>query len=138
MDTVSPERRSAMMSGIRSKDTGPELAVRRYLHRAGLRYRLHCRDLPGIPDIVFRRRKTVVFVHGCFWHGCPTCAVGARRVKSNTDYWNAKVARNQARDVKHRGSLEAAGWRVLYLWECEAKNPEALANLGRSIRGAAK
>lgn len=135
MDTVSPERRSAMMSRIRSKDTKPELAVRRQLHRAGLRYRLHSRTLPGTPDLVFARWKTALFVHGCFWHSCPKCAVGRRRVKSNSDYWDAKLARNRARDLLHRQALEEMGWRVLWFWECEARAEEGVAELAALIRG---
>src|ERR1700674_4838408 len=99
MDTVTPERRSAIMARIRSKDTAPELAVRRYLHAKGLRYRLHHAGLPGKPDLVFPARRVCVFIHGCFWHGCPHCIDGTRQVKSNSAYWSAKVAGHRARDI---------------------------------------
>jgi DNA mismatch endonuclease (patch repair protein) len=134
VDTVSPQRRSEIMARIRSKDTKPELEVRRELHRRGLRYSLHSRTLPGSPDLVFRSRRTVLFIHGCFWHGCPHCAVGRRRVKSNTDYWEAKLERNRARDARHRTVLEAAGWRVLWIWECESRSQERIAELAEEIR----
>jgi DNA mismatch endonuclease, patch repair protein len=102
MDTVTPARRSEIMAAIRSKDTAPELAVRRYLHASGLRYRLHRHRLPGRPDLIFPGRRLCLFVHGCFWHGCPHCRHGAREVKSNTSYWSVKLARNKARDAENQ------------------------------------
>lgn len=134
MDRISAERRSANMSCIRSKDTAPELLVRRALHAAGLRYRLHRPDLPGRPDLAFSSRRLCLFVHGCFWHGCPRCRHGAREVKSNVAYWSAKLSRNKARDVRHAAALEAAGWTVLTVWECETAQPAALAGLAAAIR----
>lgn len=122
------------MAAIRSKDTAPELAVRRALHAAGLRYRLHGRRLPGRPDLVFPRRGVCVFVHGCFWHGCPHCIDGRRAVKSNTGYWSAKIAGNKERDERHRTALEAAGWTVLTVWECMTPDRAALGELAATIR----
>lgn len=134
MDTVSAQRRSEIMSKIRSRDTKPELAVRRYLHSIGLRYRIHRRDLPGRPDIVFPSRKLCVFVHGCFWHGCPNCVDGTRTVKSNGAYWKNKVQVNQARDTRNVVALEKAGWRVATIWECEAAQPQCLQQLRAAIK----
>jgi DNA mismatch endonuclease (patch repair protein) len=122
------------MSRIRSQDTAPELTVRRFLHRQGLRFRLHLRTLPGKPDLVFASRRTCLFVHGCFWHGCPHCIDGTRRVKSNAAYWSEKVASNRARDENHRSALEARGWRVLVLWECELRNAGQLIALAEKIK----
>jgi|SRR6185437_7963437 len=109
--------RSANMRAIRSKDMKPELAVRSLVHRLGYRFRLHGTDLPGKPDLVFRSRRKVIFVHGCFWHS-HDCSK-AHLPKSNQDYWKPKLQRNQARDVKHIEALAAAGWQTLVIWECE-------------------
>lgn len=117
---MSPEQRSAHMSKIRSKDTKPELRLRRMLHGAGYRYRLHDRKLPGRPDLVFAGRRKVIFVHGCFWHG-HECPVGARLPKTNTEFWAGKRRRNQERDAMQRKLLEDMGWGVLVVWECEVK-----------------
>jgi DNA mismatch endonuclease (patch repair protein) len=137
MDTVSPERRSEIMRRIRGKDTAPELAVRRFLHGEGLRFRLHRAGLPGTPDLVFPARRVCVFVHGCFWHGCPRCAAGRRRVKSNAAYWKAKRVANRARDRRVEASLTAAGWHVLEVWECQVRDVHMLARLARTVRRAA-
>jgi DNA mismatch endonuclease (patch repair protein) len=118
MDKVTPAQRSATMRAIRSKDTKPELALRRQLHRLGYRYRVHVRGLPGTPDLVFTRRRAVIFVHGCYWHA-HGCKVAGSAPASNTEYWSPKLARNKARDAAQVAALEAAGWRVLVLWECE-------------------
>jgi DNA mismatch endonuclease, patch repair protein len=118
MDIVSPERRSAMMSGIRGRDTKPEIAVRRLAHRLGYRFRLHRRDLPGTPDLVFPGRRKVVFVHGCFWHRHPGCRF-AYEPKSNVEKWQAKFKVNVARDERVRRELEAMGWDILTVWECQ-------------------
>lgn len=118
-DVVSSEKRSQMMSGIRSKDTRPEMIVRRALHARGFRYRLHVKDLPGKPDLVFPRYRSVVMVHGCFWHGhdCHLFKVPGTR----TEFWLGKIGRNRERDAEVRTALHALGWRVLEVWECELR-----------------
>lgn len=113
------------MSGIRSRDTRPELAVRSLLHRMGFRFRLHRKDLPGKPDIVLPRYRVALFVHGCFWHqhsGCPL----ASNPSSNTVYWTPKLLRNLERDAENRAALEALGWRTGVVWECETRKPNHL------------
>jgi DNA mismatch endonuclease (patch repair protein) len=134
MDKISVERRSSNMAAIRGKNTAPEMLVRRYLHRQGLRFRLHATDLPGKPDLAFPSRRSVLFVHGCFWHGCPKCRVGKRKVKSNVKYWTAKIARNRARDVSATIELRAAGWKVLTLWECELSTGTKLARIATRLK----
>ncbi len=124
-DVYSPEKRSAVMRRVKGRDTTPELKVRRLLTALGARYRLHRKDLPGKPDIVMAGRRLVIFVHGCFWHG-HDCARGARVPKANRDYWLGKVGRNRERDGTSRAALEAAGWRVETIWECEMKDEVAL------------
>ena len=116
VDTFSPAKRSQIMSRIRAKDTTPEIAIRKGLHRLGFRYRLHDKKLPGKPDMVFPRYNSVIFVHGCFWHG-HSCHL-FRWPASNQDYWRPKIERTRARDELHVSSLRAAGWRVLIIWEC--------------------
>jgi DNA mismatch endonuclease, patch repair protein len=133
MDHVSPERRSEIMRRIRGKDTAPELVVRRFLHASGLRFRLHRRDLPGTPDLVLPGRRACLFIQGCFWHGCQRCRTGSRQVKSNAAYWTRKVARNKERDAATRSVLEAAGWLVIELWECEVRDPAKLANVAAML-----
>jgi DNA mismatch endonuclease (patch repair protein) len=123
-DIVTPETRSRMMSGIRGRDTKPELAVRRYLHARGLRYRLHVRDLPGRPDIVLPRHRTAVFVHGCFWHRHEGCRF-AYTPKSRREFWLTKLEGNAARDTRDQQRLRDLGWRVEVVWECEV-TPERL------------
>ena len=136
-DVYDKEKRSAVMAGVRSKDTAPERALRRILTGLGARYRLHRRDLPGTPDVVMPGRKLAFFVHGCFWHG-HDCARGSRVPKANRDYWLAKVARNTARDDRAKQALEAAGWRVEVVWECDFKDEGALAaRLGSILDQAA-
>lgn len=120
MDKLSPDKRSANMRCIKSKDMKPELFVRSVAHRLGYRFRLHVRDLPGKPDLVFRSRRKVVFVNGCFWHG-HDCKEGSRIPKTNVDYWRTKIARNKARDADVRASLKDAGWGVLTIWECDCE-----------------
>lgn len=119
-DVFTPERRSAVMRRVRGRDTAPEMRVRRALRALGLGYRLGGCGLPGRPDVVMAGRRTAVFVHGCFWHG-HDCARGARRPKQNAEYWSAKIGRNRERDERNREALEAAGWRVVTLWECDLK-----------------
>jgi len=123
-DTLKREERSRRMSLIRSSDTSPELAIRKALHRLGLRYRLHGKDLPGKPDLVFPRHRVVLFVHGCFWHRHEGCKV-ATTPKSNTAFWKAKFERNVERDFQARARLEEMGWRVLIAWECDLR-PKAV------------
>ena len=123
----TPELRSRIMRAVKGANTAPELAVRSMVHRMGYRFRLHRRDLPGKPDLVFPRRKKVVFVHGCFWHG-HDCARGARMPKANADYWRAKIARNRSRDAVHLKALETVGWRAAVVWECELKKLTRVAN----------
>ena len=137
-DTVSKEQRSRIMSRIPQRDTKPEWTTRRLLHRMGYRYRLHCRDLPGKPDIVFKRKRKVIFVHGCFWHrhDSEKCR-SSGAPKSNTEYWATKFRRNVARDQLNRRSLEEQGWEVLVVWECETKELELLPDrMMRFLEGA--
>ena len=121
----APERRSAIMRAVKSRDTTPELTVRAVLRTFAPGYRLHRPDIPGKPDIAFPGRKRVIFVNGCFWHG-HACARGARAPKANADYWRAKIARNVARDARHQEALASQGWRALTIWECELKDRVAL------------
>lgn len=126
-DKLSPERRSVNMRAIKSKDTKPELEVRRLVHSMGFRYRLHRKDLPGRPDLVFAGRRKVIFVHGCFWHQHPaTECLDGRRPKSNTSYWDLKLQRNVDRDIENRKALEGADWQTLVVWECELKDQNKL------------
>lgn len=114
----SSPTRSEIMRAVKSKDTTPELIVRRLVHSLGYRYRLHRKDLPGKPDMVFAGRRKVVFVNGCFWHG-HDCKRGARKPVENADYWGPKIARNVERDAASARALQGAGWEVLTVWECE-------------------
>ncbi|MNJ34468.1 Very short patch repair protein [compost metagenome] len=127
MDRLSPERRSWLMGRIRSKNTQPELVVRRLVFALGYRYRLHVKGLPGSPDLVFWGRRKVIFVNGCFWHGHPDCRLG-RLPKTRVEFWQDKIDRNRQRDRVNIASLEATGWRVLTVWQCELKFIERLAN----------
>lgn len=132
VDTVEPKVRSRIMSRIRGKNTKPEMAVRRFLHRAGLRFRLHRRDLPGTPDIVLPRFRAVVFVHGCFWHRHRRCK-RATIPSSNRSYWLPKLRENMTRDRRQRAELEEKGWHVHIVWECEV-GEQRLVDLLREIR----
>ena len=124
-DVYDKAKRSAVMARVKSRDTKPELLLRKTLTALGVRYRLQRKDLPGKPDVVMPGRKLVFFVHGCFWHG-HDCARGARAPKANRDYWLAKIARNKARDVASVAALTAADWRVETIWECQMKDAGAL------------
>ena len=124
-DRLTPEARSAHMRRIRKVDTKPELAVRQTAHALGFRYRLHRRDMPGTPDLVFPRLRRVILVHGCFWHQHEGCKL-ARMPKSRLDYWRPKLERNQQRDREARDALAALGWDVLVIWECETGDREGL------------
>jgi DNA mismatch endonuclease (patch repair protein) len=121
-DRLDAEQRSANMRAIRSKGMKPEMIVRQLVHSMGYRYRLHRKDLPGKPDLVFGPRRKVIFVHGCFWHqhGDPACKL-AHAPKSRLDYWQPKLSRNQERDAAHQAELESRGWKVLTIWECETR-----------------
>jgi len=134
VDTFSKERRSEIMRRITGKNTQPELRVRRVLHRLGYRFRLNRPDMPGRPDIVLRRWKTVIFVHGCFWHG-HGCKRGSksRRPKSNVRYWNAKIEGNIARDKRNRRQLARLGWRCFVIWDCQTKDDVRLEARFQSI-----
>ncbi|MFP3578734.1 very short patch repair endonuclease [Arthrobacter sp. SIMBA_036] len=131
-DFMSPKQRSAHMAKIRSKDTKPELILRRKLHGEGYRYRLHDNSLPGKPDLVFPGRRKVIFVNGCFWHG-HDCSVGRRLPKTNTDFWQAKRTRNQQRDHMQRLELVSSQWQYLDVWECEISNDPTLLTRVRSF-----
>jgi len=126
-DRISEARRSWNMSRIRGKDTKPEIAVRSMLHGLGYRFRLHRNDLPGRPDIVLPSRKTVVLVHGCYWHRHPGCRY-AYSPKSRVDFWEKKFAENIARDRRNMDELQSIGWRALVVWECELREPDELKN----------
>ncbi len=120
------------MKRVRQKDTAPELMVRKFLHRQGLRFVLHADYLPGHPDIVLPRRRTVVFVNGCFWHG-HDCPHGSIRARSNAEFWRAKIADNQRRDKNKAAALLGLGWCVETIWECEVSDARALARLARVL-----
>ncbi len=124
-DVYGPEKRSAVMRAVKGRSTTPERAVRRLIWSLGGRYRLNRADLPGKPDIVLAGRRLAIFVHGCFWHGHDS-ARGARVPKANRDYWTGKIGRNRARDAAARAALEAGGWRVETIRECELKDADAL------------
>ena len=132
-DIVDRATRSRMMSGIRGKDTKPERAVRSGLHRAGLRFRLNVGTLPGHPDIVLPRWKTVVFVHGCFWHRHPGCRFSTKP-SSRAVFWRDKFQDNVARDRRVSKALAADGWKVLVVWTCEI-DPARIKRLAKAIRG---
>jgi DNA mismatch endonuclease, patch repair protein len=124
-DVFTPEQRSAVMRAVKSRDTSPELRVRKAAHALGLRYRLGRKDLPGNPDLAFPGRHVALFVHGCFWHG-HDCARGARTPATNTAYWQAKIARNLARDARTARDLAEIGWRPEIIWECETRDGPGL------------
>lgn len=124
------------MTAIKSKDTKPEMLVRRFLHAAGYRYRLHDRKLPGCPDLVFSSLRTVIFIHGCFWHGHENCKY-FRLPKSNQEFWQKKITRNIERDAKARAELDKQYWNVIIIWECDLRNhsrrKEVLENVAREL-----
>ncbi|CAN0617995.1 XorII very short patch repair endonuclease [Burkholderia multivorans] len=124
VDTRTPDQRSKIMRAVGTRDTGPELLVRRLLHRLGYRYRLHAHGLPGTPDIVFASRKKIIFIHGCYWHG-HSCKKGALP-KSSLEYWGPKIQANRDRDARNVAALTAAGWQVLTLWQCELRDMSAV------------
>lgn len=127
MDTVDPKKRSEIMSHIRGKNTKPELLIRSLLHRSGFRFRIHRRDLPGCPDIVLPKYKTIIFVHGCFWHQHSGCKKSTLP-QTNITFWKNKLKKNSDRDLFVQNELEKSGWKVIIIWQCEIsaiqKNPE--------------
>lgn len=126
-DIFNPEKRSEIMSHIKGRNSGPELAVRSLLHRMGYRFRLHQKALPGRPDIVLPRYRSVIFVHGCFWHRHKDCRF-AYTPKSRIDFWKAKFEANIIRDEKVNSDLERLGWQVIIVWECELRKPDQLCS----------
>jgi len=134
MDTLLTNERSERMSRVRGKDTKPEMVVRRLVHSLGYRYRLHDRSLPGNPDLVFGKRRKVIFVHGCYWHrheGCPLC----RLPKSRLDFWQPKLEGNKQRDEENQARLRELGWDFRITWECELTNRDELTHRLRSFLG---
>ena len=128
MDQLAPRERSANMAKIRSRDTKPEIIVRRICWGLGYRYRLHAKDLPGRPDIVFRRLQKVIFVNGCFWHQHRGCSEG-HIPKTRREYWIPKLTGNKRRDVLNKSRLTRMGWKYLVVWECQTADPERLLRL---------
>ena len=128
VDDRSPAMRSQNMSRIRSRDTSPELRVRSLIHRAGYRYRLHVKEMPGKPDIVMPRYRTAILINGCFWHRHSNCKY-ATTPKTNTDYWQRKFERNVSQDRTTHEELARNGWKTLVIWECQTRDKESLATL---------
>ncbi|ABE63300.1 T/G mismatch-specific endonuclease [Nitrobacter hamburgensis X14] len=138
VDRLTPERRSWLMSRVGGKNTTPEIVVRKVAHSLGLRFRLHRKQLPGTPDLVFPKWRTAIFVHGCFWHRHPGCAK-ASTPKSRTEYWQDKFETNVRRDKKNVALLRKQGWLVLTVWECETKNVDKLgAKLSQAFKKRAQ
>jgi DNA mismatch endonuclease, patch repair protein len=135
MDKLDAQRRSENMRRIKSKNTKPEVLLRSLLHRQGYRFRIHCKDLPGKPDIVFPSRRKIVFVHGCFWHQHQDCREG-RVPSSRHDYWGPKLKRNRERDAATIAELRDRGWDVEIVWECEVGVPERLGRLRDFLIGS--
>ena len=133
-DVFSRRKRSEVMRAVRGQDTKPEMVVRRLVHGLGFRYRLHDRNLPGHPDLVFPFRGKIIFVHGCFWHR-HRCEAGQSMPASRVDYWRAKFERNRSRDVKVRRQLVRSGWRVLVIWECQTRNLDRLRKRVKTFLG---
>ncbi len=129
---LSAAMRTRVMRSIQAKNTRPEMIVRRALWRLGARYRLHAKDLPGRPDIVMRKRRIAVLVHGCFWHLHEGCSL-ARMPRSRPDYWPGKLAGNKARDARNLSQLVSSGWRPEVIWECETRDPEGLERRIRKL-----
>ncbi len=111
------------MQAVKSRDTAPEIVVRRLLYALGIRYRLHRRELPGCPDLVFFGKRKIIFIHGCFWHG-HECPRGSRTPKTNANYWTAKIDRNRSRDASAVQQLQNTGWSVLVIWECQIRESD--------------
>ena|SRR5216684_7715211 len=134
MDTLSRHERSERMSLVRSRDTGPEKRVRSVVHSLGYRYRLHDRRLPGCPDLVFRSRRKVIFVHGCFWHRHPRCK-NTRLPKSRLAFWKPKLFQNRIRDLRNERKLLNSGWRSFVIWECETYDCAAISRSVKKFLG---
>ena len=130
-ERISREARSRIMRAVRGRDTGPERAVRSIVHALGFRFRLHRKDLPGTPDLVLPRHRTVILVHGCFWHA-HRCRAGRVEPRSNAAFWREKRLGNRRRDARVRAALRARGWTVLEIWECQLKSPDTVASRIRS------
>jgi len=137
-DTITRERRSWNMSRIKGRNTGPELRLRSLLHRAGFRFRLHAKELPGRPDIILPKYRVAIFVHGCFWHRHQGCR-NATTPSTRTEFWQSKFDSNVSRDERNRTDLRAAGWTVFTVWECELKSDASgvVERLSRDVRKAA-
>ena len=135
-DKLTSEHRRYTMRQVHGENTKPEIKVRRLAHRMGFRFRLHRKDLPGKPEFVFPKRRKIIFVHGCFWHG-HDCQSGRKRPVANQQYWLSKLERNKIRDVHNQAKLRELGWDVLVVWECEIKNLDRLsANLSTFLESA--
>jgi DNA mismatch endonuclease (patch repair protein) len=135
VDVHTSEQRSRNMAAIGHKDTKPEIRVRSLLHSMGYRFRLHRKDLPGKPDITLPAHEAVIFVHGCFWH-CHDCRYGSVKPATRSEFWAQKRQSNTARDLRDKQALEALGWRVMVVWECQTRDPEALrAQIGAFLPG---
>ena len=133
-DIISKDARSRLMSRIGPKDSKPEMRVRRVAHNLGYRFRLHRRDLPGTPDLVFPSRRCIIFVHGCFWHRHGECRDGASMPKTRPEFWRQKLEGKVERDERKLVKLRELGWQCLVIWECETRDPEALAGrLGKFL-----
>lgn len=126
MDVFTKEKRSQIMSHVKQKNTKPELLVRSILYKMGFRFRIHNKKLPGCPDIVLSKWKTVIFVNGCFWHRHADCKLGNSIPKSNTDFWKNKFSKNMKRDLQVYEKLESMGWKVVIIWECQTKNIDGI------------
>ena len=135
-DTLDPTARSERMSRVKGRDTKPELRVRRLTHQMGFRYRLHRRDLPGCPDLVFPARSKIIFVHGCFWHrhSDDTCKL-ARLPKSRLDFWLTKLEANRTRDLEIQAELLCLGWQLMIVWECESRDPALSSRIKHFLEG---
>ena len=131
-DVFTPEKRSQIMARVKGSDTRPEVLVRSLVHRMGFRFRLHRRDMPGCPDLVLKKHRKIIFVHGCFWHGHKGCRRSARP-STITKFWNRKLSGNMERDKRNQETLRKDGWKVLVIWECETKDQEKLNEILRDF-----
>lgn len=134
-DSLTPEERSKRMGLVRSTDTKPEMVVRRLVHSLGYRYRLHDRTLPGKPDLVFKRRRKVIFIHGCFWHRHGEGCALTRMPKSRQEFWSKKLTGNEERDRRNEAALSALGWDYLIIWECQLRDRDEIARRVRDFLG---